>query len=934
MNAEIICVGTELLLGNIANTNAVYISNKLSELGIDVFYQTAVGDNSLRLKETFIHAFERSDIVIVTGGLGPTSDDITKETVAEALGLPLVMDQTSKQHIEEYFTTTGRVPTQSNYKQALAPKGSAVIENTVGTAPGYCIEKSGKRVFLLPGPPKELTAMFEHAVFPYLHGISDSLLVSHYIRVFGVGESKIEEMLGDLVKSSNPTVATYASPGECMIRVTAKGNDDTVSEALCKPVVEKIKKLFAENIYAIDCDGLDVATVNALNEKGLTITTAESCTGGMVAEKITSVSGSSNVFKTGIIAYSNEIKINELQIPREIIDAYGAISEQTAAYMAVNVRRIHGSSLGIGITGVAGPDKSEGKDVGLVFVCLADSQRVWVRKLNLTVGYDREKIRNYAAMTALDLARRYAYFAPEVMPEGTVQGEKINLLSAQPQADKSITVSPAEDEISLPVMDKEDFAASLSTFLSPKSEDKKPTKERRTHSAKTIPLFQKIKDNGIVTTAKEVAGKIAEGAKAFVGDIKEKFRGTPMQTRKLIFNCIFVVCILTFVISSLNLLHYFITERQQNAVITETQQIWNDAVKENADSTDLNSLFKPLLEINSDTMAWIKINNTKIDNPVCKTTNNDYYLDHNFKKEKSRYGALFFDHRDIISAEGSSKNLVIYGHNMKDGNMFADLLKFKKLSFYQQNPSFTLTTRYEQNEYHIFSVFLINSSPKDDNGYLFNFLRNNFTDDESFNEWVKEARKRSLIGTTVNVDEGDEILTLVTCAYDFKDARLVVMARKSRSPEERVNTAEAYINTNPLYPQIWYDTKGITNPFRTQSALTSSETSSVTFFPFFPINPPANNAASSATSSIVSDVSGVQSQTSSANTSASTSTTSSNVSGTSAATSSTASGSVSSAVSGASSTVSENSSVSSSQENGGTSESNSENGGEQAPPNE
>lgn len=912
MNAEIICVGTELLLGNIANTNAVYISNKLSELGIDVFYQTAVGDNSLRLKDTFIHAFERSDIIIITGGLGPTSDDITKETVAEALRLPLVMDEASKNHIDEYFASTGRIPTESNYKQALAPKGSAIIQNPVGTAPGYCIEKGGKRVFLLPGPPKELTAMFESAVFPYLHGISDSLLVSHYVRIFGIGESKIEEMLGDLVKSSNPTVATYASPGECMIRITAKGTDDTVSEALCKPVIKKIKELFAENIYAIDAEGLDFATVNALNEKKLTIATAESCTGGMVAEKITSVSGSSNVFKTGIIAYSNEIKINELQIPREIIEAYGAISEQTAAHMAVNVRRLHGADLGVGITGVAGPDKSEGKDVGLVFVCLADSERVWVRKLTLTVGYDREKIRNFAAMTALDLARRYAYFAPAVMPEGTLQGEKINILYSQPQGDKPVLPENVE-ETRLPIIDKNDFAASLSTFLAPKEEDKNEATKHRTHSAKEISIIEQIKSNGIVKTAKDITEKIVEGAKAFAADVKTKLKNTPIQTKKIVFNCIFVACIATSVISSINLLSYFISERQQNAIITETQQIWNEALSKNEDGTDLSAVFDPLLKINSDTMAWLTIPNTKINNPVCQTDNNDYYIDHNFNKEKSRYGALFFDHRDIITAEGSSKNLVIYGHNMKDGNMFADLLKYKNLSFYRQNPTFTLTTRFTQSEYRVFSVFLINSKPKDDNGYLYNFLRNNFVDDDSFNEWIKEARKRSLIGTTVNVDEGDEILTLVTCAYDFKDARLVVMARKTREGEGKVNTYEAYINTNPLYPQIWYDTKGITNPFRTQSALTSSDTSSVQFFPYFPLSPQV--PASSATSGVSSAVSGVNSaNTSTSVSTASSSTTTSTESTVSQSSSSPTSSESSSAVSSESSQASSSEGTSSSAE--------------------
>ncbi len=918
MNAEIICVGTELLLGNIANTNAVYISNKLSELGIDVFYQTAVGDNPLRLKKTFLNAFERSDIIIVTGGLGPTSDDITKETVAKALRLDLVMDEASKNHIDDYFASTGRIPTESNYKQALAPKGSAIIKNPVGTAPGYCIEKNGKRVFLLPGPPKELTAMFESAVFPYLHGISDSALVSHYIHIFGIGESKIEEMLGDLVSSSNPTVATYACAGECMIRVTAKATDDTQSQALCKPVIKKIKEIFAQNIYAVDTKGLDIATVNALNDKGLTVATAESCTGGMVAEKITSVSGASNIFKTGIIAYSNEIKINELQIPREIIEAYGAISEQTAAYMAVNVRRLHGADLGVGITGVAGPNKSEGKEVGLVYVCLADSQRVWVRKLNLSVGYDREKIRNFAAMTALDLARRYALFSPETMPCGTLQGEKINILYSQPQGE--ISVLPKEtEEPPLPIIDRNDFAASLSTFLEPRSFDETKAGGHHTHAAKEIGIIERIEHNGVFKAVKDVTAKIINGVKNFASGIKKKLKSIPVGAKKIVFNCIFAVSILTFVISAVNLLSYFVSERQQNAVITETQQIWNETIGnvENKNELDLSAVFDPLLKINSDTVAWINIPNTKINNPVCQTDDNDYYLDHNFKKEQSRYGTLFFDYRDIISAEGNSKNLVIYGHNMKDGNMFADLLKYKNLSFYKENPSFTLTTRYTQSEYRVFSVFLINSKPEDDNGYLYNFLRNSFDDTDSFNEWINEAQKRSLITTAVDVSEDDEILTLVTCAYDFSDARLVVMARKTRSLESNVNTYIAHINTNPLYPQIWYDTKGITNPFKTQSALTSSETLSAGSSTVNSNGP--TSSASSVTSSNESGVSSAQSGVGNTNTSTSVSTGSSSTASTeitpSQSSSSPVSSESSSAVSSESSQVSSSEATSSSTEN-------------------
>ena len=823
MNAEIICVGTELLLGNIVNTNATYLSQKLSELGINVYFQTVVGDNSVRLADSMQTALGRSDVIILTGGLGPTADDLTKEIVAKSLGLSLVEDEESRASIDRFFAAQNRTPVQSNYKQCLAPEGAVVLANTVGTAPGYCIDKDNKRIIMLPGPPKELKVMFENLVYPYLRSISDSQLVSHYIRIFGVGESKTEELLGELTGGENPTVATYAGDGEVMVRVTAKAADSNQAEALCKPIIEKIKDIFKENIYAIDSDGLDKAVVASLRAKNLTVATAESCTGGMVAQKITSVPGSSTVFKAGVIAYSNEIKYKELDISEDILKEHGAVSKYTAAHMAINVRKKENADLGIGITGVAGPDRSEGKDVGLVFVALADKDKIWVRRLHLSVGYDRDKIRNYATSTALDLIRRYVCFLPDVMPGFANQGDEIITLEAQPTNSEKPLLSKREPVISLKeaaLSDQEMLELMSNTFDDGAYEQDEASYDYKEDNDTSISLFSN-------DTKKEKIKHTPKTFKDILNTIKTSLlNALPNRNNSIrdnILKSLFIVSLAGLIISASFLLNYFVTGNNQKNLLEDTRKLWYSAQQtENEQKID----FSPLLEVNKDTKAWLKIEGTSIDNPVVQAKDNNQYLNRNFSGKKSRYGTLFFDYRDIISESGNSQNLVIYGHNMKDGSMFAGLLKYKNLNFYKQYPTFKLTTLHRQSNYQVFSVFLINANAKHDNGYIYNFLRNSFTDQEEFLSWVEEAKKRSLINTNVDIYAGDEIVTLVTCAYDFDDARLVVMGKRIQDDNENIiDTSGAVYNPSPMYPQIWYDNRGLKNPYKNNPVPTVPSTS-------------------------------------------------------------------------------------------------------------
>lgn len=409
-SAEILCIGTEILMGDIINTNAAYIAKELAGLGINVYHQSVVGDNPQRLKESLALAFSRADIVITTGGLGPTYDDLSKETIAAYFNRKLVMDEESLHAIESHFLRLNRVMTDNNKKQAMMPEGCVIFANHNGTAPGCAIEgkgeQQGKTAIMLPGPPREMKPMFEQGVKPFLLKDSDTRLVSHTMHFFGIGESMLESILHELMEeSTNPTVAPYAKTGEVQLRVTARVKQGEDAEALLQPVMEQIKEKVGEFLYGIDVGDLQTAAVWALKEKNLHVAVAESCTGGYVAKRITDVSGASDVFECGICSYSNRIKHQILGVKQETLDTFGAISEETAREMAEGVRRISGAEIGVSVTGNAGPQASEGKDVGLVYIGVDSDhfKKVFMLHVNRKDQDARETIRYLASSHALSL---------------------------------------------------------------------------------------------------------------------------------------------------------------------------------------------------------------------------------------------------------------------------------------------------------------------------------------------------------------------------------------------------------------------------------------------------------------------------------------------------------------------------------------------------
>lgn len=418
MTVEILAVGTELLLGDIVNTNAQYLSSNLALLGFGVLHQTVVGDNPGRLSDAIQLALSRCDILITTGGLGPTGDDITRETAASVMGIELVLNEEELHGIEEFFKKLGREMGENNKKQAMLPRDCIVLKNDWGTAPACAIEKDGKIVIMLPGPPREMKPIFEQRVKPYLEKYRDGVIESIDLRVFGVSESKVDEMLADLMQSANPTLAPYAKDGEVLLRVTARAQTKESALDMCRPIAAEVYSRLGDSVYGENVDNLEQVVVANLKSKGLKVGFAESCTGGLLAKRLTDISGSSDVFDCGLVSYANQIKHRILGVSDLTLEQYGAVSHQTAIEMAQGVRKLSGADIGVGITGIAGPGGgTDEKPVGLVYISVCNEQVCYVKRLVLGHGgnvSERELIRYLASSNALDMVRRLVVGLPQV----------------------------------------------------------------------------------------------------------------------------------------------------------------------------------------------------------------------------------------------------------------------------------------------------------------------------------------------------------------------------------------------------------------------------------------------------------------------------------------------------------------------------------------
>lgn len=406
MRTEIIAVGTELLLGEIVNTDAPMIAQGLAELGIGVYFQTVCGDNPDRLKSVLEVAKQRADLIITTGGLGPTADDLTKETIAAAFGKGLVRDEESMARLREHFK--GRTMTKNNEKQADVPEGCTVFQNDWGTAPACAFEGEGCLVIMLPGPPRECTPLFREKVMPFLEKRRGGALCSRYVKVFGMGESEMASRLSRQMDTwENPTAAPYAKEGECLVRITAMGKNKEEAFAMTEPAVREVRQVLGDVVYGVDVDSLEQVVVQEMTARGLTLATAESCTGGLMGKRITDVPGASACYLGGVVSYHNEVKENLLGVRHETLMTKGAVSEDTACQMAEGVRKALGADIGISTTGVAGPGGgTPEKPVGLIYVGISTGDKTWAVRI-LRPRQSRENLRRLASSTAFDLVRRH-----------------------------------------------------------------------------------------------------------------------------------------------------------------------------------------------------------------------------------------------------------------------------------------------------------------------------------------------------------------------------------------------------------------------------------------------------------------------------------------------------------------------------------------------
>ena len=415
MVAELIAVGTELLLGNVANTDAQIISQGLSALGITVLHHTVVGDNPQRLAEALETARNRADIIITTGGLGPTYDDLTKQTICKTFNRELELHEDILEELKTWFQTKmGKKMPENNIQQAMLPVDCTIFDNPVGTAPGCAFVEDGVHVLMLPGPPFECGYMFEHRAAPYLEKLTDGVIVSHEIRVFGMGESAVEEALHEpMTTLTNPTLAPYAKTNECMVRATARAESREKAEELLTPLVREVCETLGDVVYGVDVGSLEEVVSGLLAERGLTLAAAESCTGGLLSKRMTDLPGASKVFRGGVVSYVNDVKANILGVPREVLEQYGAVSEETARAMAEGCRRVCGSDLAVSLTGVAGPERDDwGNEVGTVYAALAGPEETICKKLTCGRGRGRDRVRTAAASNALDLIRRFLLKLP------------------------------------------------------------------------------------------------------------------------------------------------------------------------------------------------------------------------------------------------------------------------------------------------------------------------------------------------------------------------------------------------------------------------------------------------------------------------------------------------------------------------------------------
>ncbi len=767
MNAEIISIGSELLNGKVVNTNAQYLSQSLSSLGIEVSQLVSVGDRENDIKKALSGALSRSNIVILTGGLGPTKDDITKDAVCSLLEIDMHIDQLSLSKIENYFAKKGEKMAENNIRQARVPQGSVVLKNDVGLAPG-CLLKSGNQcIILLPGVPYEMRSMFENSVKPFLRNMTGFSAAAKTVNVFGMSESLIAQALDDVISKGKPSVATYAGGGKTDIVVSAQNED--VKEAIREVdiTVEEIERRLGDSVFGVDEPSLEHAVVSELVSRNLTLATAESCTGGLIAKKITDIAGASLCFGLGITSYSEGAKASALGVDKQTLKEFGAVSAETACQMAVGARKSANADIGVSVTGYAGPSTGLGESVGLVFIAVCDKETVWVKRFELAPHgkESRDQIRERASLHALEMVRR------------VIKG--ISIFNSQ-------RVPVSEVYGGAPI----DF----------KENEKKTDSPNLMFRSEKIDEMNDEPKEAPVVFENNFKGKF----KKFIWNLLPNKRDDRVEKVR---KSVFIAASLALIISISYILSYFGAIKQNENLYDDLSDLRGQAPTTSIDyPEEYVDEFAALYERNKDFVGWVEIEGTPLNYPVVKGKDNDYYLTHNFDGKRERHGTPFMDYRNDI--DRLNANTVLHGHNMKsDNQMFSELENYYKgknaINYYRQHPVIKFDTLNEKMEWKIFAVFTCGVNTKDED-FLAYYDYLMASSEEDYMKWVEEFKSRSIYDIPVDVEVGDNLLTLSTCYYDKDDQRLVVVARRVRDGESSavdVNAATKNPDPKPLYTE-------------------------------------------------------------------------------------------------------------------------------------
>lgn len=792
MDAELINIGTELLIGDQISSNQAFLVKELANIDVNIYCQNTSGFDPDRLSDLLSIALTRSDIILLVGGMGPNAEDITKQTVCDALGLQMVRHEKSEKRIVEYCQQNGIELNDIILSMADMPAGSVVFRNDNGMCPGCAIRSSKQCIVMLPSSTVELIPMVKSYVIQYLKQLTDGAVFSQTISVFSMGISvhEVEERLGYLKDNRNPSIKCVENTGEVQIRVTSKTDTEDAARELAAPVIKEILQIFGSDAYGMNVSGLEEVVVRELKEKGMTLSTAESCTAGIISKRVTDISGASKVFEMGAATYSSNKKSDMLGVSNAVIQKFGAVSPEAAAAMAVGARRLAGSSLAVSTTGIAGPGGgTPQRPVGLVYIALADQDRVWVKKVLIQKpGMDRDYVRQVAASHALNLVRIYVETLPNLMPGYEVLA----------------------DNIRNNYLDPEGVASGVYRGSGSSKKSKKKNNVNAVYG---------VQQTGSGTKKKKTSGDV--------------FR-----------TVLFVIALLGFLGSGGYLLKNEL-EDIKSAKVMETAQgsysteisgandkgQWQGpAVQESPRRADHVLLsFEDLLASNPDTKGWITVPNTtdsEIDYPVVESKDNNYYLKHDFQGNSNRNGTIFIDYRIDLEYGVKQPNIIVYGHHMKSGKMFRNLMSYDNIEFYKQTPVIRFDTIYDEAQWVIFAYMKIDS--KENNGKpSFNYMRvdhynydadkdgqaeriEDLSDPARFKGFINEIRQHSVYDTTgiIDVNENDELLTLSTCSYEHSDYRTVIVARKLREGETFIDVSGAKWAANPTMPKSWGKWKG------------------------------------------------------------------------------------------------------------------------------